>query len=211
MRRIAIWLVSAAAVLVAAAFAATQLLLPGAVEGRIEDRLTSRGGSADVSVEAVPALALLLGGRGDRLEVRGRDIAVGIGAGSGGTLDSLDRFGEVDVRLADLAAGPLDARTVTLERRGRDEPYRLRLDAAVIPAELLRFAGSQLGGPLGGLVGGLAAGAVPLAGQSVPVEIDATLRSDEGEVRLVSGDASVAGLPLGPLAEAVARAVAARI
>jgi hypothetical protein len=44
-------------------------------------------------------------------------------------------------------------------------------------------------------------------GGSIPVNMDATLKSENGQARLVRGSGDVAGLPLGPFALGIASAV----
>jgi hypothetical protein len=188
---------------------AIQLAVPPLAANRIEGRLTEDGGSADVSIGALPAVDLLLRGRGDRIEVDGEGIPVPL-EGDADALDRLDDFGEVDIRLRDLRAGPVDTQLFTLERHGRDRPYSARIEATVVPSELARFAGSQFG-PLGELLGGLAGGSIPLGDQAIPVMFDALVESDGGRVRVLESGGSLAGLPLGPLAQVIVSAVAGRL
>jgi len=65
-----------------------------------------------------------------------------------------------------------------------------------------------MGGPFGGLFGGVAAGALPFGDEPVPVDLDATIRSEDGRPRAVVVNGSIAGLPAGPLVEALAQALA---
>ena len=46
---------------------------------------------------------------------------------------------------------------------------------------------------------------------SIPVSLDLELASDDGRVRVLSGDANVAGLDAAPLAELITSAVAVSI
>lgn len=212
MRRSWIRLLGVAVALLLALLAASQVILPGVIEGRVESRLTAGGGSAHVEISAFPALGLLLGGRGDGIEVRGSDIPVDLLRARSGALDRLDGFADVDVRLERLRAGPLRAGSFVLRRHGRGAAYRMLATAEVAPAELARYAGRQLGGPLGGLVGDLAGGVLPFGDAPVPVELDAALvAARDGRVRVTDGGGSLAGLPLGPLAELLVEAVAARL
>jgi hypothetical protein len=49
---------------------------------------------------------------------------------------------------------------------------------------------------------------MPGANVDIPLDLHAVLRSDGGRVKAVTVDGSVAGLPAGPLVEALAAAVA---
>jgi hypothetical protein len=52
---------------------ASQVLIPGLGERRVEDRLTEGGGSAEVTLGAFPAARLLFSD-GERFEVDARDL-----------------------------------------------------------------------------------------------------------------------------------------
>jgi hypothetical protein len=203
MRRIVIGLLAGLALVLAG----SQLLLPPYLEGRVEDRLTRHGGTADVDLAAVPALRLLARD-GRRFRLDGSDLRLDPTAGG---IKRLDGFGDVDVRLTDTRVGPIDARRVALTRRGEHSTYRLRASATTTGRELAAYAGSQLAGGLGALAGELAAGALPLSDREVPISLDTELRSEGGRLRAVSSDLTVAGLPAGPLANLIVGAVAARL
>lgn len=209
MPRLGIRLLGVAFAVLVALLAASQVLLPGIVAGDAEDSLTSRGGSADVEISAFPALGLVIGGRGGSIKVRGSDIPVDL-LDTENALDRLDGFEDVDVRLERLSAGPLQAGTFTLTRSRRDDAFRMRVVGQMTPEGAARYAGEQFAGPLGGLVGDLA-GLFPFGSQPLPVEIDAALVAGGGGVRITAGGGSVAGIPLGPFAELLAEAVAARL
>lgn len=206
MRRAWIGLLAA----LAAALVASQLALPPYLEGRIADRLTERGGSADVSLSALPGLRLLAGD-GDRIEVAGSGLRVELAGERPALFEKLDGFGAVDVRLADVRAGPFDTRSFRLARPGGSRAYRLTVSATTSLRELSAYAGSRLAGPLGGAAGRLAGEALPLARRPLPLELDVEIESRDGRPRIVSGAGSVAGLPAGPLAEAIAGAIVARL
>lgn len=189
--------------------AVTELVLPGYVGGRIEDELTEGGGSARVSVDALPA-ARLLAGDGDRLAVEGEELELRLVRPRGELLDDLDGFGEVDVVLEDLTAGPLDVASLSLERDG-SEPYRLVVSATTTGRELASYAGDELGGALGALAGRIAADAVPLTTEEIPIDLEARVRSEGGRPRVDSVDGEIAGLPATPLVEALAGALADRL
>ena len=210
MRRSTMRLLGIAAAVLIAAFAISKVVIPGIVEGEAEDRLTAAGGTADVEISAFPALTLVIGGRGGSIEVRGADIPVDL-IEEKDPLERLDDFADVDVRLERLTAGPLEAGTFILTRKGRDNAFRLHVDGQMTPEGAARYAGEQVAGPLGGLIGDLA-GVLPFGSSPLPVEIDAAVvRADDGDVRITDGGGSVAGIPLGPFSELLVEAVAARL
>lgn len=198
--------IAAGAILVV--LAVLQVVLPWVASRRAEDRLTASGGSAEVSVRSWPAVRLLLGGDGDSLRVRAREIDLD-DTRAERPLRRLDGFRRVDVLIEDSAAGPLDLRSVRISRI-RGGAYRLQVDAAVAPRDLARYVGSRLGA-IGGLLGGLAGGSIPLGDEPVPLALDAMVESENGRARVVAGAGSIAGVPLGPLADLIVGAVAARI
>ncbi len=192
------------------ALALTQLLLPRYVERRTEERLTEAGGAADVSVSAFPAVRLLRSD-GDRIRVRSERLAIELGDDREPVLERLDGFDEVDVEVRDLRAGPFTGQTFRLTRAGGSETYALRLSATVTARGLSEYAAATLGGGLGALVMGLSSQLLAPDGAPIPIELDAELASRDGRAELVSGGGTVAGVPAGPLAEALAGAVAARL
>ena len=203
-RSMTLILVTAVAVLVG-----SQLLLPRYLEGRIEDRLTVEGGSAEVSLEALPALRLAAG-YGDSIEVRADGISIDL-ATRPASLDQLDGFDQVDVRLTNVEAAPFRAEAIALTRPTDDVPYRLAVTASVSGRELSRFAGAELGGALGGLFGGLAGSLSPLADEPIPVDLQVQVRREGDRFRITGGAGTIAGLPAGPVAEALAAAIVARL
>jgi len=202
MRRLAILATLLAVVLLVAA----QFALPAIAENRAADVLTEDGGTADVDIDAFPAVRLVLGD-GDLVRVRAREITLPLVAPDEKVLDDLDGFGEVDVEVSDARSGPFRLDTVTLKRDG-DGPYRTAIRGTVSAQDLGTFAGGQMGGAFGGFFGGLAGGALPGGDQPVPVDLDATLRSDDGRPEAVVVHGTVAGIPAGPLVEAFAQALA---
>jgi len=204
MRRFAAGLV----VGVVALLVLAQLLLPAYLEERIAGRLTEEGGTAEVSLSAFPAVRLLAG-EGERFEVRGRGLRFVPGRGEQ-VLGRLDGFDEVSLELDDLSAGPVEAQRFTLDRSRPDEPYRMSMEGRISPREALKLIGSQAGGALGGIAGGLAGDALPGGGDvELPLTLDAELASRGGRAEVVRTDATVAGLPAGPIAELVVSAVVA--
>ena len=101
------WLLALLAVLIIAAVA-TQMLIPRIGENQVEDRLTKEGGTAEVNIEAVPAIRLLFDD-GDKLEVRAQEVDIPIDDIQGKSFKEFDGFNEVDVRLALSKVGPFFA------------------------------------------------------------------------------------------------------
>jgi hypothetical protein len=200
------------AVLVAlAALTALQLAIPPIVERQAEKQLTKHGGTAHVEVSAFPSVRLLFR-EGDSLKVRASGLVTPPADPTDkGTLSDLDGFGKVDIQVVGMHVGPLTIARLTLERDSSDDPYRARVQATTTPAAIATFAGGQLGGGLGGFLGGLAGSTMPGAGVELPIDLDATLTSDEGAVRATAVSGSVAGLPAGPFVEAVTAALAGRL
>jgi hypothetical protein len=205
MRRVATLAVLGVVVLLAIA----QLALPGCASRSAEDRLTKDGGTADVHLSAVPAVRLLFE-EGDSARVRARGIELPLIAPNRKVLGDLDGFDDVDVQVSDASAGPFRLSSVALERRGGDRPYTTVVHGTITARDLGTFAGGQLGGALGGFLGGLMGGALPTGDEPVPVDLDAVVRSDGGRPRAVTVHGSVAGVPAGPLVEALAQALAGR-
>jgi hypothetical protein len=195
MRRLAIVAAACAAGLLVAA----QLALPPLASHRAEDRLTKEGGTAEVKVRAFPAVRLLFK-EGDLLRVRARGIELPVAGPGERVLSDLDGFDDVDIRVADARTGPFDLTAVTLERRGGDAPYTTTARGTATPRELGTF--------FGGFLGGLAGAALPGGDAPLPIDLRATVRSDSGRPRAIAVQGSVAGVPAGPLAEALAQALA---
>jgi len=190
---------------------AGQVALPPYLSGRVEDRLREGGGNADVSLSAIPSYALLAG-RGSRFEAEGSGLRLDADSRRERPFDRLDGFGEVSIDIRDSRAGPLRVEAMTLSRDGNDAPYRLDVRASASPREIAADLGSRAGGALGGLAGDLAARTLPGGGfASVPVDVEATIASQDGRVSVTDADGSVAGLPSGPLTEIVLAAVLERL
>jgi hypothetical protein len=188
----------------------SQVLLPLFLENRVEDRLTKNGGSAEVTLKALPALTLL-GSSGSEAKVRGHGLTLDLNGGANGKpLDKLDGFGKVDVDVTSSTAGPFHVRDLSLRRGSRADPYETSLDATVTGRELATYAGGQVAGGFGDFLGSLAAGAVPFSTTPIPVLVNATLASDGGAARIVSVSGSIGGLPAGPLLETLAEALGRR-
>jgi hypothetical protein len=197
MRRLATLAITAVLVLVVVA----QFALPPIVEGEVEERLTESGGSATVELSAVPAARLLFTD-GDSARVRARGIELPLVGPREKVLEPLDGFDEVDIEVADSRLGPVELEGATLTRAQDSEAYRMSLDGSVT----LRDIATAMGGFLGGLAGG----AVPFGDEPVALDLDAVLRSEDGRPRAVTVEGDIAGVPAGPLVEALAQALAGR-
>jgi hypothetical protein len=183
---------------------ASQVLFPEIAERKVENRLTAGGGTADVTVGAMPALRLLFGD-GERFQIDAQDLDLPLDQDLH-VFDRLDGFGIVDVAIADSRAGPFDIRSFTLTR---ETPglYHLVTDADTTVAELADYGLDAVGVPAGGLFDALVEGLFGPSDSGVPVSLDMQLASDDGRVEVISGNASVAGVPAGPLAELITSAV----
>lgn len=198
-------LIAGAGLLIAALVA--QVLIPRIGEARIERHLAQNGGEAFVALDAVPALTLLRQ-EGQRIAVRGRRIEIGM-SGEGGGLSALDGFDEVDIVLTDFSTGPFEIAELELKRSGSG-PYLLRSKARTSGVDLLDYGGSQFGLIGSPLLATLAKQA-PLGARSFPVAVAVELRSEAGVVTIASGGGTIGGYPAGPIATALAAAVARRL
>jgi hypothetical protein len=118
----------------------------------------------------------------------------------------------VRVDLRALDAGPVRLTSFLLERSKRGDPYTLAMRGTSTPRDLAAELGTATGGTLGGLIGGLASGALPGdAGSAVPLRLDASVSSRDGSPEVDDANATVDGLPAGPLTEIVLRSVLARL
>jgi len=203
-------LLAAAAILVVL-LVAVQVVLPRIISGEVEKRLTQDGGTAEVSISAIPALTLATG-RGRSIEISGDDLVYDLDERKERPFERLDGFGDVRIDLRDLDAGAVKLSSFTLSREGRDEPYELSMRGTSTPRDLASELGTATGGTLGGLLGGLASGVLPDGGVgTVPLRMDATVNSDDGRPRIDSARATVAGVPAGRLTEIVLRSVLERL
>ena len=185
----------------------TQVIIPNIAENKIQDRLTQDGGSADVHVSAIPAVRLLFGD-GDKLTVDARRIDIPVTEAGKVSFKDLDKFDEVDITLLDSNIGPVNASRIELNRGEGDDVYTFTFRGNTSPAQLADFVLDALPAGLRSIaeaIGGRAGGG------SIPVRMDATLRSENGQARLVRGSGDIAGLPLGPFALGVASAVINRL
>jgi hypothetical protein len=179
----------------------TQFALPPILESELEQRLTAGGGTATVDVSALPSARLLFGD-GDVARVRARGIELPLARPDEKVLEPLDGFHEVDVQVTDSTAGPVRVASMDLTRPEGSEAYRMQVGASVTLRDAATF--------MGGFLGGLAGGAMPFGDEPVEIALDATLRSEDGRPRAVTVEGTVAGIPAGPLVEALAQALAGR-
>ncbi len=187
---------------------ASQILLPSLGARRVEDRLTEGGGSAEVTIGALPALRLLLDD-GERLEVSARDLSLDLDA-DGEVLERLDGFSIVEISIVDSTAGPFSLESFTLSRDGGG-PYHL-VSSATATAAGLADAGLETAELPGETVIDAILGEVfGESDEQIPIELDLQLASEDGRLRVVSGGGTVAGIPTGPLAELLSSAVVVRI
>jgi hypothetical protein len=200
------WILALLAVLIIAAVA-TQLIIPRMAETQTEDRLTKDGGTAEVNIEAVPAVRLLFDD-GDKLEVEAQEVDIPIDDIQGKSFKEFDGFNEVDVRIVLSKVGPFFAERVTIVRGEGDDLYGFTFRGSTSPAEVGDFA-------LAGLPPLLRSALTALAGRAgsreLPIRLDVQLRSEQGRASVVRGTGTVAGLPLGGFALGIAGAVIARI
>lgn len=196
----------AVAALVAVA-AVSQLVVPPLAENRIEDRLTERGGTAEVSLDAFPAARLLFGD-GDHIEIRGSGLDLDLERETE-IFDSLDGFDEVAVGLTDYRAGPFRVRTFELTRDGPKATYHLVLAGSATAADIAVYGADRLGLIGGPLLGAIAA---QLTGnRPCPIDLDMQMRSEDGRVVVESGGGTVCRFPAGLLAQVITSAVVVQI
>jgi hypothetical protein len=207
MRRNAIITV---AVLIAVLALGSQIAIPAYVSSQVEDRLTQNGGSAHVEIHATPAVKLI-DGKGDRIEIHASDLRFDFPTESSEVFDHLDGFDEVDAELERVHTGPFEVERFVLHRAEGEDAYRMTMQARSTPEQLTDYAAERLGAPFNGFMGRFATGLLPWDNNPVPVSIDALVRSDEGRITVVRASGDVAGLPVDPIAERLAGAVANRL
>jgi hypothetical protein len=185
-----------------------QLFLPGIGEGAIEDRLTEGGGVADVSLGAVPA-ARLLWGDGDRIEISASSLDIDLDEPDPNVFEDLDRFGEVEIVVADSRVGPFNLESFVLTRDG-DEPYSLESHGASSFSDVAEFLAEDSELPGSDILGGFL-DLTGVGGTDLDVDLDMKLESDGGEIQVVEGSGEVAGIPTGPLAALITQAILERL
>ncbi len=201
------WALIAAGVVVFA-LVASQILIPALGEQRVEDRLTAGGGSADVTLDAFPAARLLFSD-GERFEVEARDLSLDLDE-EVEVFDKLDGFGLVDVSIVESIAGPFELDSFSLTRDG-DGPYRLVSSGSASPSALTEYGFERFQLPGEGLIDALLDPFLDDADVPVPLDLDMELVSDDGRIRVVSGGGTIAGLPMGPLAELLTAAIVVQL
>jgi hypothetical protein len=198
----------AAAGVVVFLLVAGQILIPDIGERRVEDRLTEGGGTADVTLGAVPAVRLMFSD-GERFEVTARDLDLALHRDDR-VFDHLDGFSIVDVSIANSHAGPFDLDNFELQRNG-EGPYRMTATGTTTPDELVDYGVEGLSLPGGSILDS----AMELLGidtaVTLPVDLDMELISDDGRIRVVSGDGEIGGVPTGPLAELLTSAIVVQL
>ena len=192
---------------IVALLAIAQLVVPPYAEKRIEDRLTDGGGTADASVGAFPAAALILGD-GDSLEVTGSGLELDVDPEER-VFDRLDGFDTVDIELTDFRAGPFDVDAFALSRDGSGI-YSMQSELTTTGTALLQFGAERLGVP-GSSFLPLITGGNEDANTPIPVDLDMELESDDGRIIVTGGTGEVAGYPAGPLAELITSAIVVQI
>ena len=203
-----LYLLIAAAVIVLV-LVATQFVLPPYLAGKVENRLTDRGGRANVDLDAVPALRLLAHD-GDRFQLDGRGLDFPLDQEQA-VFDKLDGFDEVEMQIEDFTAGPFSVQRFDLSRDGSDENYRMTSAGRTSFAEVSDYLTAGLPPLVSALLGGATRVTGPAATRRLPFTVSAELASDGGEPRLVTGSGTVSGIPTGPFAALLAQAVLARI
>lgn len=177
----------------------------------MREQLTRGGGTAEVRIRALPA-SRLLHNSGELIEVRGRELEIGLGgmsiAGEPGGLSALDGFADVDVELVSFRAGPFTVAAFVLTR-SKGGTYAMAAQASVATGELARMGAEMLPSLPGAAQ--LGALGLPLGSREIPVSIQAELESRGGRLRVLAGGGKIAGYPAGPIASAIAAAVARRL
>jgi len=201
------WGIVVAAVFVFA-LVATQVLLPSLAARAVEERLTERGGSADVTLGAIPALRLLFSD-GERFEVEASELELDVDE-QVRVFERLDGFALVDVSIADSHAGPIALSDFELSRDGVG-PYNLTASGEATVSELATFGLEQLEVPGASLLDLLLDPFVETVDGPVPIELDMELTSEDGRVRVVSGESEIAGFAAGPLAELITSAIVVQL
>jgi hypothetical protein len=188
MRRVSI----VAAIGVAVLAVAGQFVAPRIASREVEKRLTKQGGTAHASVHAFPWPRLLFT-EGDSVKVKASGIGLPLVSPTKPVLKELDGFDTVDVEITSSTAGPVRIDELALKKT--TGPYQAQITGSVSPSDVTAF---------------LTGFSLPFGNEPVPIDVDATIRSDGGRPHTVAAHGTVAGLPAGPLVEALAQALAGR-
>ena len=199
------WVIGAA-IIVGLAFGVTQGVIPNHAEKKVRDRLTQNGGSADVTIRAIPAIRLLFDD-GDELDVDARGIEIPASELRGGSLKELDGFDKMRFEMTQSEVGPFTADRVLLTRDEGEQNYDFTFRGSTSAGQLATFALGALPG-VGALVETLAGRS---AAAEIPIRLDAELKSDGGRAEIVRGGGTVAGLPLGGIALPIAGAIISKL
>ena len=187
----------------------SQVAIPAYVSSRVEDRLTAHGGTAHVSVHAVPALQLIKG-HGKSIDVTGKDLTLDVPRAA--ELDKLDGFDQVHVDITRAKTGPFTVRRLRLDRSSHAATYRLTFDAVARPSQLTRYAVARVSdNPLYDLMGGFAADLLPPADDPTAIHLAVELRSDGGVARVLAADGGAGGIKPATLATDLLGVVANRL
>lgn len=171
---------------------AGQFIAPRIAARQVEKRLTKQGGTAHAEVQAFPWPRLLFK-EGDSLKVTARGVSLPIVSLNSKVFQDVDGFDKVDIEVTDSTAGPMRIASLSLKKSGG--PYLTHVTGSVTPSDVASF------------VTGFA---LPFGNEPVPIDLTATLRSDNGRPRAVVAHGTVAGLPAGPVVELLAQALAGR-
>jgi hypothetical protein len=200
------WVIGAA-IVVGLAFGITQGLIPNHAEKKVRDRLTRNGGTADVTVKAIPAIRLLFDD-GDELAVDARRIEIPVKDLRGGSLKQLDGFDRMKFAMSRSQVGPFTADRALLTRGEGEKTYDFIFRGSTSAGQLADFALGSLPPTLRSLIETI--GGRP-AEAEIPIRLNAELKSKGGRAELVRGSGTVAGLPLGGIALPIAGAIISRL
>jgi hypothetical protein len=200
------WVIGAA-IVVGLAFGITQGVIPNVAESKVKDRLTRNGGSADVTIKAIPAIRLLFDD-GDELNVEARRIEIPVRELRGGGLKKLDGFDHMRFEMIRSEIGPFTADRALLKRDEGAKLYDFTFTGSTSAGQLADFALGSLPLALRSLIETVSGRSADAA---VPIRLDAQLKSEGGRADLVRGGGSVAGLPIGGIALPIAGAIISRL
>jgi hypothetical protein len=173
-------ILAVAALIVLLGAVALQLGLPRLAERAAVQRLTREGGHARVHVKAFPATKLLRK-RGDSLVVKASGLVARRG-GDGGNGGGLHELAGFEH--VDIQVIGVKLGPMTVSR------LHLQRDALDVPYEMSVQA--------------------TVTAASIPLDASATLTSEDGRINATNVSGSVAGLPAGPLVEALTAALSTR-
>ena len=132
------WIILAA-VVTGLVFGITQGVIPGQAEKKVRERLTRNGGSADVTIRAIPAIRLLFDD-GDELDVDARGIEIPARELRGGSLKDLDGFDKMRFEMTRSEVGPFTADQVLLARDEGETNYDFTFRGSTSAGQLADFA-----------------------------------------------------------------------